>query len=123
MDLNLTESPKVAELKRRVAELSQRVADLEKKMHDEAEGALLHLTAVVAHAVGVDVAIGFTNLDMLAATNLQLERADLEDGGMALLVTRKPEPQEPSLILEHKPVLAKAERPIILLDPNRPPGE
>lgn len=114
-----------------VSALKARIRELEKELHDQTEGALMYLAAVVAHAVGIGVPIRFTNQDMIDAANLQLERADPENGDLILRVVRpeQPELKEPekaavsAIITELNPVLAKAERPIILLDPNRPPNE
>lgn len=114
-----------------VAALKARISELEQALHAQGEGAALYLTAVVAHAVGVGVEFRIADEDMRAVMGLQLERADPENGDLILRVVRPEQPEltEPqktavsSVILEHKPVLAKAERPIILLDPNRPPNE
>lgn len=116
-----------------VAGLRQRVKELELALHAQAEGAAMYLTAVVAHAVGVDVEFRIADEDMRAVIDegLQLERADPDNGDLILRVVRpeQPELKEPekkavsAIITELNPVLAKAERPIILLDSQRPPNE
>lgn len=113
-----------------VAGLRTRVKELELALHAQAEGAAMYLLAVVAHAVGVGVEFRIANEDMRAVIDegLQLERADPENGDLILRVVRpeqqdEPEPAKSAIITELNPVLAKVERPIILLDTQRPPNE
>jgi hypothetical protein len=42
----------------------------------------------------------------------------MPDGGLVLRVLRKPEKTEPRLVIDNAPVLAKAHKPIVLLDPS-----
>lgn len=112
----------VASLKARITQLEKAEADL----IEQQNAAINYVTAVVAHAVGIGVTFGVSNKDMEACAGLMVRIARLEDGGLALRVDRPdaPEAEEAKpLILEHNPVLAKAERPIILLDTVRGPNE
>lgn len=88
-------------------ELQAELDALRQEMTLEQSGMLWYLAAV-AHKCGTNGVLTISAADMEAASNMVLERADTEDGGVLIRVTPD--------IVEAQPVLAKAE-PIILL-PN-----
>ena len=101
-----------------------RIAYLEDEQRNQQGGALLFIAAIVERAVGVGVTMTLSNLDMMRAYDLTLERGDTKDGGMAVRVLRRPaEVEQPAthsaIITEPNPVLAKVQHPIILLDTAR----
>lgn len=77
------------------------------------QAAALYYIAAVANKCGTDGVLHLTAEDMKAAESLILERADDPDGGVMIRVSQEQQPA----IVEWKPVLAKAERPIVLVDP------
>lgn len=127
------EDPAATELRAVVADIEASLAALRKESEGlaaaymrEQEGALLFIAAIVARAVPIGTAMVLTEADMLQANDLILERGDAPEGGFAVRVYPKEAAQDmqPSLILEPpEPVLAKAEKSIILLDTARPMNE
>jgi hypothetical protein len=109
-----------------IESLQQRIAQLESEMQQQQAGALMYIAAVVAHAVGVGHEMRLSNGDLCAAAGLELERGDAADGGLVLRVTRpdtaEVQPELP-LVVERKPVLARAETTIVLLDPSGEPNQ
>lgn len=107
--------------------VEQRIGVLNEQMRQEQQGALLYIAAVVERAVGVGANMTFSDEDMQRAMGLELERADPTDGGLILRVLRKAAPpvppQPPRLVVDNTPVLAKAEKPIVLLDPSGQPNQ
>ena len=118
------ESLATAIAERDAAERALAVAQVE---HDQQQqGALLYIAAIVGRAVAHGTTMTLSKADMEEAMSLVLERGDTPDGGLALRVYKlnvPPADPDPSLILPLAPVLAKVERPIILLDTSRPQGE
>lgn len=107
-----------------IGALQQRIGVLQEQMSQEQQGALLYIAAIVERAVGVGVNMTFSDEDMQRAMDLDLERADPPDGGLVLRVLRKAEPpQPPRLVVDNAPVLAKAEKTIVLLDPSGQPNQ
>ena len=128
------EDPAATELRAVVADIEASLAALRGEGEGlaaaymrEQEGALLFIAAIVSRAVPVGTAMVLTEADMLLANDLILERGDAPDGGFAVRVYPKdaaPSDEQPSLLAEPAPpVLAKAHRPIILLDTSRPTNE
>lgn len=110
-----------------LAAARQRIAYLEDELRNQQTGACLYIAAIVERAVGVGVTMTLSELDMVRAYDLILERGEPADGGMAVRVLRETavaaEPdKKPAIITEMNPVLAKAHQPIILLDTALPPG-
>lgn len=104
--------------------LRQRIGVLEEELRQEGEGALLFLAAIVERAVGVGVNMTFSDVDMQRAMDLELQRADPPEGGLILRVLRKAEPPPaPRLVVDNAPVLAKASKSIVLLDPSGQPNQ
>lgn len=99
----------------------------------EQNGAILWITAVVGRAVAHGTNMTFSKEDMEEAMQLELERADTDNGGVILrVIKREPEPDpdfhpipEPpkQLITELSPVLAKPKKTIVLLDPSGKPNQ
>ena len=109
-----------------IESLKQRISDLEAEMEQQQDGALMYIAAVVAEAVGVGNEMWLSNGDLCAAAGLELERGDAADGGLVLRVTRPDTTEaqpEPPLVIERKPVLAKANKTIVLLDPSGEPNQ
>lgn len=108
-----------------VEQLQAELDALRREFENEQRGAILFITAVVGRAVAHGVTMKLSRADMEEAMSLVLERGDTPDGGLALRVYKETPPTavDAPLIQSHRPVLAKAERPIILLDTRRPPGE
>ena len=120
-----------------LAAANQNIACLESEMIAQQQGALLYIAAIVKRAVGLGVTMTLTEAEMVSACSLILERRDTAEGGMEVRVlqgiratnsaaqsTYAPDASaQPAIITELNPVLAKAYRPIILLDTSRAPGE
>jgi len=109
-----------------VEDLKRQLAELRSEMRMQQQGALLYIAAIVERAVGVGVQMTLSEGDMIRAYDLELERADPPHGGLVLRVRRngglQDEPEAPK-IAPPAPVLAKAERTIVLLDPSGRPNQ
>ena len=112
--------------------MSQTVEDLQAQLEAlrqdydaQQRGALLYIAAIVKKAVGVGVEMRLSAEDMIKANDLILERAESSNGGLALRLLRPPEVEQPapSIVTEHRPVLAKATPSIVLLDPSGRPNQ
>ena len=107
-----------------VEDLQRQIGLLKEELQRQQQGALLYIAAIVERAVGAGVNMTFSDEDMQRAMDLELQRADPPEGGLILRVLRKAEPQPaPRLVVDNAPVLAKASKSIVLLDPSGQPNQ